>query len=122
MVEFITFFTQNFHYFVGIGSSLLIAAGCFLLYNRTANKGFISVIVGSILSIVWQSIELFLLGGVYLGPNLYNSGMSSADISFLLMLVGGIGLIVSAIVTLTLLIGLYIVANELPKKSYKTIY
>jgi hypothetical protein len=37
------------------------------------------------------------------------------------MLLGGIGLVVSAIGTLTLLIGLLMVANELPKKSYITI-
>jgi hypothetical protein len=38
------------------------------------------------------------------------------------MLLGGIGLVVSAIGALTLLIGLFIIANELPKKSYNTIH
>ncbi|MHA2053551.1 MAG: hypothetical protein ACW99F_08140 [Candidatus Hodarchaeales archaeon] len=121
MVDLTTYITANFYNFFGLGSSLLIAAACFLLYNKTGNKGFISIIVGFSVSIVWTCIQLFLLDGVYLVPNLHDSGMSTADISFVLMLVGGIGLVVSAIGALTLLIGLMIITNELPKKSYSTI-
>ncbi|MHA2100559.1 MAG: hypothetical protein ACW99A_17935 [Candidatus Kariarchaeaceae archaeon] len=121
MVDLVTYITANFHNFFGLGSSLFIAAVCFLLYNKTDNKGFISIIAGAIVSILWRSIDLFLLEGVYFVENLNNSDMSHADISVILMLLGGIGLVVSAIGTLTLLIGLLMVANELPKKSYITI-
>ncbi|MHA1947940.1 MAG: hypothetical protein ACXAC6_17305 [Candidatus Hodarchaeales archaeon] len=122
MVDLVTYITANFYNFFSLGSSLFIAAACFLLYNKTDNKGFISIIVGLIVSIVWRSIDLFLLEGVYFVENLNNSGMSHADISVILMLLGGIGLVVSAIGALTLLIGLFIIANELPKKSYNTIH
>ena len=121
LVDLVTFVLDNFNYFFSLGLSLFIAAVCFLLYNRTANKGFISIIVGLAVSITWISIQLFLLGGVHLAENLNNSGMSHADISVVLMLLGGITLVVSAIGTLTLLIGLWIIANELPKKSYNSI-
>ena len=122
MVDLITYVTVNFNYFAGLGLSLLLALACFILYNRTANKGFIAILVGIFVSIGWTCIYLFVLEGVYFIENLYNSGMPHADISIAIMISGGIGLAVSVIQTLTLLIGLIFIANELPKKSYDSIY
>ena len=122
MVDFITYLTANFYEFFNLGSSIFFVVICVLLHNKTGNKGFISIIVGSIVSIGWTSIKLFLLEGVYFVPNMHDSGMSNVDISLVLMMLGGVNLVISAIGLLTLLIGLWIITNELPKKSYNTIH
>ncbi|MCK4848671.1 MAG: hypothetical protein KAT16_06590 [Candidatus Heimdallarchaeota archaeon] len=121
MVDFVTFMVDNFQYEVNLGISLLIALVCFVLYNKTGNKGFISIFVGIIVSIGWTSFKLFVLGGVYFYPNLYDSGMAHSDIAVIISIDGFIGLVILSIETLTLLIGLLLIANELPKKSYGSI-
>jgi hypothetical protein len=122
LVDFITFIVNNFYYEANLGLSLLIALVCFLLYNKTGNKGFISILVGMTASIGWVCFKLFVLEGTYFVQNLYDSGMAHSDIAITISIEGFIGLVILSIETLTLLIGLILIANDLPKKSYDSIY
>lgn len=80
-----------------------------------------SIFVGLVVSIGWTSFKLFALGGIYFYQNLYDSGIAHSDIASIRLIDGFIGLVILSIETLTLLIGLLLIANELPKKSYGSI-
>jgi hypothetical protein len=121
LADFITYTVANFNYFFGLGLSLLLGIVCFMLYDRTANRGFISILVGIGVSVGWTCFRLIVLDGVYFGQNLHNSGMAHDTISIVLMIEGSIALGIYAIEVLTLIVGLFIIANELPKKSYNSI-
>ena len=116
MIDFIKFVVDNFNYFFWLGLYLIVSLVCFLLHNRTTNRGFIVILIGNLISAGWTSINVFFLQGVYFAQNLHNSGMATADINILLMVTGLIGLVVGGINALTLAIGLLMISNDLPSK------
>lgn len=117
MVDFLDFFVTNISYFSSIGFSTLIVLTSYLLYRRTENNGFIVILVGECIGLLWFLFYLLILQGAYLPVYLDQLELSNAMISIVYLTLNAIGIGINLIRSLALVTGLYFISQELPRKN-----
>ncbi|MHA1214780.1 MAG: hypothetical protein ACTSR2_07735 [Candidatus Hodarchaeales archaeon] len=102
--------------------SIIIAALVFgilvvsyLFYSKTKHTGFLVIMIGNSISILWSLFYIFVLQGMYFSMNLTLSGMSTQEVASSVFLVSSIGFGVNFVSTALLLLGIILFGSSLPQ-------
>ena len=121
MVDFVTFLVGNYSYIISLGLSGLIILTTLLFYRRYGNNGFFLIAIGEILSAIWGFSILVFGQGAFLSQNLTEAGVPHGEISIILLIISLIGSVIQIIRVLAMLIGLFIISDDLaPRNTYSS--